>query len=244
MHTQLTIATRNIRQHNNRYLLNDIHKASGGENRHSPRYFLSNKQTKDLVNEIEKDGIPSFKSIQRVGTYACKELVYAYAMWISPRFHLHVIRAFDQLTQQHSDPAYNPLTDRQIEMLKALIARRTQSPQHVEQVHASLRKHFNTSHLNRLRQMHYADALLHIDDIAPSTALSQPADEEQGDQTTLPTELVSILYRRIDEACKHQKQLDSAFNGIHTAIRQAHDSFERLQTINELLTAGNRSKSK
>lgn len=83
------------RDHDGRYCLNDLHRASGGEDKDRPGIWLQNQQTKDLVAEVEKDGIPSILSKQGLGTFVCKELVYAYAMWISPAFHLNVIRTFD-----------------------------------------------------------------------------------------------------------------------------------------------------
>ncbi|MBJ7536976.1 KilA-N domain-containing protein [Marinomonas transparens] len=92
----LTILSNNVRVQDGLYSLNDLHKAAGSLNKHSPRYWSNNEQTKELVKEIEKDGIPSIVRKQRQGTWACKELVYAYAMWISAKFHLHVIRAFDK----------------------------------------------------------------------------------------------------------------------------------------------------
>ena len=101
--TKLTIASTEIHQDaDGRYSLNDLHKASGGEERHQPRYFLANQQTQDLITEISAStdgGIPL--SVKRggnnQGSYGAKELVYSYAMWISPKFHLQVIRTFDAL---------------------------------------------------------------------------------------------------------------------------------------------------
>ncbi len=84
-----------------RYCLNDLHKASGGEAKHRPSLWSENKQTKDLVAAIEAEaGIPALVMIHggmTSGTYVAKDLVYSYAMWISPAFSLKVIRAYDRL---------------------------------------------------------------------------------------------------------------------------------------------------
>jgi hypothetical protein len=79
-----------------RFSLNDFHKASGGELKNRPVEFMRLEQIKALIAEMEKVGIPTFK-VQRGatgGTYACRELVIAYAAWISPAFHLKVLRVF------------------------------------------------------------------------------------------------------------------------------------------------------
>ena len=101
----LSISNISIRNQNNLFNINDLHKASGGEDRHAPRRWLQNQQTTELIEELSKDGNPSLKENQQViqvnhggsnrGTFVCKELVYAYATWISAKFFLLVIRTFD-----------------------------------------------------------------------------------------------------------------------------------------------------
>lgn len=89
-----------------RYCLNDLHKASGGEQKNQPRYWLENKQTQELVQVLTDSGIPLSPENEPInvirggsnqGTYVVKELVYSYAMWISPAFNLKVIRTFDRI---------------------------------------------------------------------------------------------------------------------------------------------------
>ncbi|MDN8088815.1 KilA-N domain-containing protein [Burkholderia multivorans] len=89
-----------------RYCLNDLHRAAGGEKRHQPSDWLRLKNTQELIAELAVPGIPGTLENQPLaviqggiqqGTYVVKELVYAYAMWISPAFHLKVIRAYDEM---------------------------------------------------------------------------------------------------------------------------------------------------
>lgn len=88
-----------------RYCLNDLHKASGGEERHATWRFIRLDTTEELIKEIQttiSGGIApvASKAGRYGGTFVVKELVYAYAMWISPQFHLKVIRAYDKLATE------------------------------------------------------------------------------------------------------------------------------------------------
>lgn len=83
-----------------RYSVNDLHRAAGAEKRHQPSDWLRLQQTNDLVAALNasKPGIPGIASKQGLGTFVARELVYAYAMWISATFHLQVIAAYDQMS--------------------------------------------------------------------------------------------------------------------------------------------------
>jgi hypothetical protein len=115
----LTIAGTEIKQdQDGRFSLNDFHRAAGGENRHKPSLWTENQQAKDLIDEIGKAGIPALRIVKggrAPGTYVCKELVYAYAMWVSPRFHLEVIRTFDAATRPAANDPVLPV-ERQLQV--------------------------------------------------------------------------------------------------------------------------------
>lgn len=92
-----------------RYSLNDLHVASGKEEKHQPAFFMRRNETIELINEIfnsadmqNKNPVLSKKG-RYGGTYVCKELVYSYAMWISAAFALKVIRAYDAMVTATQD---------------------------------------------------------------------------------------------------------------------------------------------
>lgn len=102
-----------------RFSLNDLHLAAGGHAKIKPALFMQNKGFKDFVEILKVDN-PTFNPVSRKkgryggGTWVCKELVYKYAMWVTPSFELKVIRTFDSLANSLITPssmiALNELT--------------------------------------------------------------------------------------------------------------------------------------
>lgn len=106
MTTELTVADITIKSDaEGRYCLNDLYKASGGKEKDAPNRFTRSDQFAGMVAELERQN-PTFKPVKVVrgrgitGTYVCVELVYSYAMWINPKFHLKIIKLFGRLQTQ------------------------------------------------------------------------------------------------------------------------------------------------
>lgn len=145
--TALTILTTEIRQLDGLYSLNDLHKAAGGKDKNRPTYFLRNEQTQELIAELRcaNSHIIPTKTVRghgkQQGTYVCKELVIAYAAWISASFHLKVIQVF--LSQSGLN---SPLERKSI-------------PDHSAQI-AEIEKIFQQQYRKLKKQYNYPRALL------------------------------------------------------------------------------------
>ena len=120
-----------VRQLDGLFCLNDLHRASGGEDRHQPAKFVRLDQTQSLIAELGNS--PEVASLdgstdlclftmqgRNGGTYACRELVVAYAAWISAAFHLQVIRVF-LATARPDVMKARTVRDRQIGRCQALL---------------------------------------------------------------------------------------------------------------------------
>lgn len=135
-----------------RYSLNDLHAASGGAEKHAPNRYARSEGCAGLVAELTPEmafaPMASIRGGAAPGTFVVKELVYAYAMWISPAFHLKVIRAYDaQVTARGSAiDVNNPRA------LRALLLDYTEKVEALE-----------TKVAEQAPKVEYADALLNAD---------------------------------------------------------------------------------
>ncbi|WP_445406181.1 KilA-N domain-containing protein [Acinetobacter seifertii] len=173
----LVIGDFTIRQdEEGRYMLADLHKASGHNQKHQPAFFLRNQQTKDLIAEIEESAnlqtlseshSANLHSAVKVinggdnrGTYVVKEIVYAYAMWISPKFHLMVIRAYDSLVMEWLLNGKQTISPEQAGVLYNIVHTRANGNKNlIVQIWSRLKNHFKYSASYReLRAIHFEDA--------------------------------------------------------------------------------------
>ena len=126
-----------------RFCLNDLQKAAtvGGATKDiRTNEWLSLRQTQDLINELRTSSdtgysvSPRISSLEPVviikggsgvqGTFVVRELVYSYAMWVSPAFHLKVIRTFDAvMTGRTSQELAPKVTDPKLAALVESLVR-------------------------------------------------------------------------------------------------------------------------
>ena len=154
----LIISNTAVRQLDELFSLTDLHQAAGGEKKHEPHQFMRNEQTQALITEISSAD-SRFIPVKTVrgrgkeqGTYACRELVIAYAAWISPAFHLKVIRHFLDTKVGTGETAValpNAISREQAGELATLIAERFPNGQDRPYAWGRFNNHFRLAVLTR-----------------------------------------------------------------------------------------------
>lgn len=151
-----------------RYCLNDLHRAAGSEERHKPSNFLRADFAQELSIEIDRCSDMSIASVVTLrggsdqGTYVAREIVFAYAMWISPKFNLKVIRTFDAAV---TDGVSSKLTD-QIQAGAILLE--------------SMARTLNLSNSSKLGGYQKLQKLAGLPDLSPSYTIDAPAGAVDG----------------------------------------------------------------
>lgn len=103
-----------VTDHEGRFNLNALHKASGGLKKNGPSYWLALDSTKELIKELSKNNSTEIsvesKGGRNGGTFAHELLAVSYASWISPAFHLQVNQVFIDYRQGKLKPvAIDPM---------------------------------------------------------------------------------------------------------------------------------------
>ncbi|MFW5399427.1 KilA-N domain-containing protein [Yersinia sp. 1252 StPb PI] len=167
--------------HAGRYCLNDLHVVSGSEDRHKPSNFLRLESIIALRAEIDRCSDVSIESVVTIrgganqGTYVCREIVYAYAMWISPVFNLKVIRTFDLISSGKHEVPVNDLMQAGVTLL------------------GFMRKELNLSNSSVLGACQKLQQAIGLPNLAPEYAIDAPSDAVDG--SSRPTMALSTVLK-------------------------------------------------
>ena len=199
------------------YCLNDLHKISGNLAKHKPSFWLRNEQTQDLIHPVNVLR-GNFSGDIKQGTYVVKELVYAYAMWISAKFHLTVIRAYDAMVMEWMVGGKQTISPEQCGILYNIVHTRAGGNQGlIKQMWSRLKNHFKYSASYReLRAIHFEDAKHYLELMELKVSSKQPEVKA----LPYPQEIIQIA-EQINQEFKNSRYDSwhvSARNGVLTAM--------------------------
>lgn len=245
----LTLGNISIRQLDGLFSLNDLHAAAGGAKRHQPSDFFRIEQTQALIAEInstDSQNLSSadsrslaFKTVvgkgKAQGTYACRELVIAYAAWISAAFHLKVIRVFLDSVQpdieriSYSVGATDTLSAAQAEQLRLIFKNKCATLPEGEQAAfmiqgwSKLKSHFGVAY-RKIEQREFHEALSlatrHAAEWTNSKALKPPVSMAAlpAPEPVTAATLVSLL---MGDCLSERAVLDIALAASVTLFKKA-----------------------
>lgn len=172
MSNQLIILDQEIRPYENLFSLNDLHVSSGGNLKHKPSNFIRLDTTKDLAAEIERceNSNIALKVIRGAqgGTYACEELMLAYAMWISPKFHLVVLRAFLNLHKNSTALLPSTITPEQQQAIQSAVQQaHHRTGLHWQEIYRQLKSAFKVAKYDQIPQDQFGNAMAFIMNLQP-----------------------------------------------------------------------------
>ena len=246
--SNLTILNNSIRQSDNLYSLTDLHRASGGEQKHKPVLFLSNQQTKELISEIEiegKVGIPTsvVKTVRggkNPSTYACEELMLAYAMWISPKFHLVVLRAFLNLHKKTTALLPNTITPEQQQAIQSAVQQaHHRTGLHWQEIYRQLKSAFKVAKYDQIPQSQFGNAIAFIVNLQP-IALPPVEKKFTFEFTEYELQQLAWLWFAFKRSVGTFQHIEKAFNVLGSNMSsqiygQAYEYLSVLRSTNQIL---------
>lgn len=228
----LVIGEFSIRQdEDGRYCLNDLHKASGNDKKHQPAYFIRNQQTQGLIEVIEagnddlqicrsKKAVNSIKGNRSSGigqgTYVVKELVYSYAMWISAKFHLTVIRAYDAMVMQWKINDRQSISPEQQALLHEIVDRRSQGNRKIyAEMWSRHNRHFKIPRYAELLAIHFPESVHYLE----TMELKARVEKQEVQVLPYPQEVIQVAQQisREFNGSRYDSWHVTANNGILTA---------------------------
>ncbi len=227
----LVVGDFSIRQdQDGRYSLNDLHKAGGDLRKDRPGFFLENEKTQELIAVIDGEnydaGNPASckKAVNIVrgrgkeqGTYVVKELVYSYAMWISAKFHLMVIRAYDAMVMQTKVNSRQVISPEQKDTLHKIVDHKVNGNQGLRaQVWTRHNRHFKINSYHELLAIHFEDAVKYLLEME----VKQRVEKEEIKSLPYPQEVIQVAQQISQEFnnSRYDSWHVSARNGVLTAM--------------------------